>query len=612
MAKWKDGVERGIYEVAARWRDECLLADGGLWSPAGTWSVESVTALDDLFNGNELRGDGDFGDKFDAQIDDAPSEVRRLAAEMLAVHFLFTQSVTQEGKLKVINRVLAPLGETLGPASPMGELMAYGIGGPGAGFNMRRDLQFGYIVDFCLRLKKLDVDAARRTLADPTATKEFADQTQRRWKREMRHILLHLLHPDHFERMSSGTHKRLIAEAFAEFLPVDTSDLDDEDRVLRIRRALEERNIAGSWPAGYMDFYSWPLEGIWRLGASEEEDEDADNEGVSLIEALEWRKQAILYGPPGTSKTYRIHDVIGLLIRRAALREWGAMTYFDSPEHVEQLVRDRVEWLQLHPAYSYEDFVRGMRIRDGNTVYEAGVLLNRITKLTEEAREDPTLTDIPWVIVLDEINRTDLSRLLGEAFSLLEPDMRGKTVSLPGLEGGAAENIAIPSNLVVIGTMNLIDQSVEQIDFALRRRFHWHPCRFNPQLLLHIIYKRLEEFGTAQKHLRRPQLRDQLEHFSNRAVAVNEQIAAIDELGEEYELGHTIFADIARPLHQTIRRYANVRSYYLWDTAGAMTPIEDLWRFQMRPLLDQYLGSLPAGDRRETIGNVYALLTAKP
>lgn len=611
MAKWKDGVEHGIYATAERWRDECLIADGGLWSPAGTWSQGNVVALDDLFNGNELLGEGDFGDKFDAQIADATAEVRRLAAEMLAVHFLFTTSVTRKGKLTVINRVLAPLGESLARDSPIGQVMAHGIGGPGVGFNTRRDLQYGFLIDFCKRAKELGADALRATLDDPAVTKDFADQTQRRWKREMRHIVLHLLHPDHFERMSSGRHKRLIGEALGEFLPPDVGELDDDDRVQVIRNELERREIKGTWPRGYLDFYYAPLMGIWRTGASEVEDHD-DDEGVTLIEALEWRKQAILYGPPGTSKTHRVNDLIGLLVRRAALRSWGAKDYFDSTDRIEQLAHDRVDWLQLHPAYSYEDFVRGMRIVNGDTVYEPGALLGRITALAREAVEHPELADIPWVMVLDEINRTDLSRLLGEAFSLLEPDMRGKTARLPGLQGGETEEITIPDNLVIIGTMNLIDQSVEQIDFALRRRFHWHPCTFNRDLLLHIVFERLADLGVPTKHLERDQLRSQLEHFGDRAVAVNAQIAGIDELGEEYEIGHTIFADIARPLYQTIRGYSSVRTYYLWDSSGAMAPIADLWRFQLRPLLDQYLGSLPAGDRRETIDTLYASLTERP
>ena len=319
----------------------------------------------------------------------------------------------------------------------------------------------------------------------------------------MRQILLHLLQPGNFERISSGTHKRLIAEAFDEFVPADDADLDDDDRLLLIRSALEGLEIAGEWPDGYLDFYWPPLVGIWRV----EGDRGGDgSDSVSLVEALEWWKQAILYGPPGTSETYRIREVAGVLIRRALLREWGAQKTSATLDEVEKLAEGRVEWTQLHPAFGYEEFVRGLRIRDGNTTYEPGLLLARIDELDKEPEEDRHA--IPWVLVLDEINRTDLSRMLGEAFSRLEPSMRGQSARLPGREGGVAEDIVMPENLFVIGTMNLIDQSVEQIDFAMRRRFHWHPCRFDRQLVIDIVQRRLAEYGTPAKHRDRPQLNE--------------------------------------------------------------------------------------------------------
>jgi len=611
MAQWKTGVESGIYDAAARWRETCLVGDGSLWSDAEIWTQANVDELDGLFNGNELLGaDKSFGQKFDEQLEHGSDGARRLAAELLAVHFLFTESVSQAGKLAVINRVLGPLGESVSPDNEFGRLMAHGIGGPGVGFNTRRDLQISFLVDFTKRVKALGGSGARELLDDPGETRRFADRTKRKWRREMRHIVLHLLHPDHFERMSSGTHKLLIAEALAEFLPDDDVDRDVDERILLIRRALEEQDIAGSWPRDYLDFYYRPLMGIWRGSAQEDGGEDAD--GVSLIEALEWSNQAILYGPPGTGKTHRVRELIGLLIRRAALQAWGAKRYFESTERVERLVETRRDWLQLHPAYGYEDFVRGMRIEGGDTVYREGTLLHRINALSAEAAETPDLAEIPWVIVLDEINRTDLSRMLGEAFSLLEPDKRGATAVLPGLQGDAPTEIAIPARLFVIGTMNLIDQSVEQIDFAMRRRFHWHPCPFSRPMLLEIVDVRLRSLGTPRKHREQRALTEQLEVFADRAVAVNRRIAEIDELGEEYEIGHTIFADVARLLHRTISTYSNVRQSYLWDASGAMSPIEDLWRFQLRPLLEQYLASLPAGDRSTTIEDLHELLTAKP
>ena len=78
---------------------------------------------------------------------------------------------------------------------------------------------------------------------------------------------------------------------------------------------------------------------------------------------------------------------------------------------------------------------------------------------------------LPWVLILDEINRTDLSRLLGEAFSAL--DDRDAQIDLPAVGGHAVDPFKLPDDLFLIGTMNTIDQSVEQLDFAMRRRFFW-------------------------------------------------------------------------------------------------------------------------------------------
>ena len=87
------------------------------------------------------------------------------------------------------------------------------------------------------------------------------------------------------------------------------------------------------------------------------------------------------------------------------------------------------------------------------------------------------------VLILDEMNRTDLSRMLGECFSLLED--RNQTIELPARNGdGASMKLRIPDDLYVIGTMNLIDQSIEQIDFALRRRFLWLLCPFDAEALV--------------------------------------------------------------------------------------------------------------------------------
>jgi 5-methylcytosine-specific restriction protein B len=107
----------------------------------------------------------------------------------------------------------------------------------------------------------------------------------------MRHVLLHLLHPDSFERITSGPHKQSIARTYAGLAEDPGADVDQQ--LLAIRRRLEELLKK---PPGQVDFYRPPLEGTWGAGRS--------GDGTPLIDALELQKQLVIFGPPGTSKSY--------------------------------------------------------------------------------------------------------------------------------------------------------------------------------------------------------------------------------------------------------------------------------------------------------------------
>ncbi|WP_432049911.1 McrB family protein [Verrucosispora sp. NA02020] len=154
-------------------------------------------------------------------------------------------------------------------------------------------------------------------------------------------------------------------------------------------------------------------------------------------------RQAVFHGPPGTGKTY----VAGRLARHLAT----------SPRHIELA--------QFHPAYSYEDFVEGLRPEVG----AGGVLSYRVrpgifSQLCERAQQAPNET---FVLVIDEMNRADLAAVFGELMFLLE--YRGDAqVTLPYSQ----RRMSVPQNLFLLGTMNTADRSLALLDFALRRRFH--------------------------------------------------------------------------------------------------------------------------------------------
>ena len=156
--------------------------------------------------------------------------------------------------------------------------------------------------------------------------------------------------------------------------------------------------------------------------------------------------QIVFYGPPGTGKTYSAMEMLGEL--------FGADKW-------ESLQGDRWDIVQFHPSYNYEDFVRGVQVKTGDDKKVAYETVNRIFgEMCERAAESGE----PHVLIIDEINRANVSAVLGELIYALE--YRGKAVKTPYLG-----NIVIPKNLYIIGTMNTADRTIGQIDYAVRRRF---------------------------------------------------------------------------------------------------------------------------------------------
>ena len=221
----------------------------------------------------------------------------------------------------------------------------------------------------------------------------------------------------------------------------------------------------------------------------------------AILNGLRTKKNVILQGPPGTGKTF--------IAKRLAYQMMGE--------------RDlaRIELVQFHQSYSYEDFIQGYRPRSkGGFELRNGVF----HRFCDRARRD---LDRPYFFIIDEINRGNLSKIFGELMMLIEADKRGEEVQLTYSAEG--ERFSIPANVHLIGTMNTADRSLAMVDYALRRRFAFFdmPPRFNARFEAHLAAQ-----GVGP---------DDVRTLVARLQALNKEIRADANLGKGFEIGHSYF-----------------------------------------------------------------------
>lgn len=247
-----------------------------------------------------------------------------------------------------------------------------------------------------------------------------------------------------------------------------------------------------------------------------------------LRDLLLYKKNIILQGAPGVGKTFSA--------KRLAYAIMG------------QKDESRVEVVQFHQNYSYEDFIMGYKPDEKGFHLQTGIFY----EFCETARDD---MEHPYFFIIDEINRGNLSRIFGELLQLIENGYRDKSLRL----AYNGEDFSVPSNLHIVGMMNTADRSLAMIDYALRRRFSFFTMR--------------PGFNTDGF---RNHVADYADEYFDRVIAeiinLNSRIANDDSLGEGFCIGHSYFCN--------------------------NPDVRNVLRFDIKPMIEEYW--FDDKDKRET------------
>lgn len=490
-----------VFDAMRAWREKCFFASESIFGRQTLWTVDNIEGLQSALD-NRIQGEAlPFMEELEHQLKSTSPEIIQLAAETFWVCLLFSKMKNAYRKIERIKTIWEWSGVSLPDSKYMNDQVLSGIAKHSQEIEVllllnnplsrskpsRRLYLLRYLLETAEKIKKLPSSDKSILKEDAWEFAKWLDREAYKHgpAQQRRHATLYLLFPDYFERCFHTQHKKKIVNSFKNRLPENIQPRDGKpltlDRALHhIRQSLEEEY--GDTP---LDFYYPPIVEMWEKKSDEQPEPISTGQRPTTGPIGPHALNTILYGPPGTGKTYATARYCVEICNSQAPASHEEIR----DQYAELVEKERIEFITFHQSYGYEEFVEGLRPETGQVgpdnqtspgfrlVAKNGVL----KRIAKRARETP---EQPHVLVIDEINRANVSKVLGELVTLLEDDKRQGaenevTVVLPH----SGDCFTLPSNLYILGTMNTADRSIALLDTALRRRFNFVELPPDPEKL---------------------------------------------------------------------------------------------------------------------------------